>query len=1442
MTMKNPAGTHFSSVVFLDAQTIKYTIACAIAILCSFAGIAQINLIPTSDGGFENATVTLAANGWTAANATGSAWVCGSGATPYAGTNSGYIASSGTTYGYTNALAGQTRVSHLYRNVTIPAGVTGLTLSFQLKSGGEVGQDRLFVSTAPTSVTPTTSSTTGYVTQITGATLVYVQPVLIPTYSLVSIHLPNSVAGTTLRIIFSWMNDGATQTNPNPSSIDDVSLTYWPVPPAAGACGYSFAATGAVHTYSVPIGCSALAIDAWGGAGGTCHYQSSNNTSWNLGGLGGRTQATVNVTPSTTSTATVLQVTTGGKGGNATSAGAGAGGYNGGGKGSDYNANLNGGGGGGASDVRVSPYGLADRLVVAGGGGGGGFNSGGGRQDERGGNGGGTTGEAGYEGGTFDAVQAGQPGTPTAGGAKATGSGVGNDGALGTGGAGTSTASTATGGGGGGGYYGGGSGFFGGGGGGSSYAVPGATAVTHTQGITPYNGIVYITPVAPTIFTVTTTGGGGCPGPAPTVGLNGSQTDVNYQLYLGGTAVGSPVTGTGSAISFGSVATTGTYTVAAYYTGYNGCLTVMAGSSVVTTTGPDVSSLATAASSPCLGSASTVTITSSTLVSGTAYTVDYTLSGANTGTHSASMAFGTGSGTFTIAAVDLPNPGATTITINTITITSTGCSSTPGSGNVANFTVRQAPGAISGVVSGLCTGSTTTLSNPVAGGTWSSSNTAVATVNTSGDVGGVGAGTATITYSTGCGADATQTVSIAAGGSTISGASSVCEGATTPLSIAATGGTWSSSSTAIATVDVSGGVTGVGAGAVTISYSAGCVSTWPMTVIAAPGAITGITSGICTSGTTTLSNPVAGGTWSSGTPSVATVHTTSGVVTGISAGSTVITYSTGCGADATTTVTISASGGVISGAASVCVGAGTPLSIAATGGTWSSSNTAIATVDASGVVTGVGAGAVTITYSAGCLATWPMTIDALPGAITGVTSGICTSGTTALSNPVAGGTWSSGTPAVAAVNATTGVVTGVSAGSAVITYSTGCGDATTTVTISAGGGTISGATSICVGSNTALSIAATGGTWSSSNTTIATVDASGVVTGAGAGSVTISYSSGCTSTHAFTVVAAPGPITGGSIVCVGATLALNNTVAGGTWSGSNPGVAAISTTGVATGVASGTATISYTTGCGTDATLAFTVNAIPTVAAISGTTTVCVGGNIQLTDATPGGTWTSSAAGTATVSNTGAVSGVAAGAVAISYSVTNSCGTTNVTYNVTVDAANGGTITGADSVCKGAAHKVTLTASVAGGAWTSSNTARAVIDATTGEVTGISTGAFTITYVVANTCGTFTVTHAMYVRSPSRCATGIAVNQQDGTELKVFPNPNDGTFTLTLLSGNAEEATVTISNVLGATVRSFTIPTNKAADVTLHVAPGVYLLSVSVGDERYNSRVVVSGK
>ncbi len=86
-----------------------------------------------------------------------------------------------------------------------------------------------------------------------------------------------------------------------------------------------------------------------------------------------------------------------------------------------------------------------------------------------------------------------------------------------------------------------------------------------------------------TLPSASLTGGGVyCPGGAGVaVGLDNSTTGINYQLQLNGVNDGTPVAGTGSAISFGLKTVTGTYTVIATNTTTT-CTAAMTGSAFIT--------------------------------------------------------------------------------------------------------------------------------------------------------------------------------------------------------------------------------------------------------------------------------------------------------------------------------------------------------------------------------------------------------------------------------------------------------------------------------------------------------------------------------------------------------------------------------------------------------------------------------------------------------------------------------------------------------------------------------------------------------------------------------------------------------------------------------------------------------------------------------------------
>ncbi len=131
----------------------------------------------------------------------------------------------------------------------------------------------------------------------------------------------------------------------------------------------------------------------------------------------------------------------------------------------------------------------------------------------------------------------------------------------------------------------------------------------------------------------------------------------------------------------------------------------------------------------------------------------------------------------------------------------------------------------------------------------------------------------------------------------------------------------------------------------------------------------------------------------------------------------------------------------ISGPSFVCLGTSITLSDPVPGGIWTSSNTAIATVGSStGIVTGVTSGVVYISYT-GSSYSYYLRVRPLLPPILGKTN-ICISDTAHLYTlgPLWGSaTWSSSSIAIATIDSMSGIVTGISLGTAIITYSdSGC--------------------------------------------------------------------------------------------------------------------------------------------------------------------------------------------------------------------------------------------------------------------------------------------------------------------------------------------------------------------------------------------------------------------
>ena len=461
-----------------------------------------------------------------------------------------------------------------------------------------------------------------------------------------------------------------------------------------------------------------------------------------------------------------------------------------------------------------------------------------------------------------------------------------------------------------------------------------------------------------------------------------------------------------------------------------------------------------------------------------------------------------------------------------------------------------------------------------------------------------------------CGITATASRTITVNPLTpITGTLTTCVGNTTTLANATPAGTWSSSATSIATiVSTTGIVTGIAPGTANITYTtaSGCTATAIVTVTPLPGAITG-TLVLCSGLTTALANATPGGTWSNGTGSVATIDA-AGLVTGISGGTSTITYSFGGSCYSTAVVTVnqspvisstSSTNPTVCGASdgSITLSGLTPGATYVVSYTTTSVHTITLTADGTGSIVMVGfpAGSYTnikVTTTAGCVSNivGPIALTDLgtPATPTATNSSPVCSGSIVVLTGVSttsGVTFNwSGPSGFSAATATTTVNPSAATTGTVYAYtltvtSAGCTSlpAITIVTVNPIpqiAGTSKTDPTTCFGTDGTITITglAPGETYtanylfngSPATATITTNTAgTGVITGLISGSYTalnVTSAFGCTSPDASGLVltdpgAPPIPvITANTPLCVGQTLALGATdlVPGGTYSWAGP--------------------------------------------------------------------------------------------------------------------------------------------------------------------------------------------------------------------------------------------------------------------------------------------------
>ena len=642
--------------------------------------------------------------------------------------------------------------------------------------------------------------------------------------------------------------------------------------------------------------------------------------------------------------------------------------------------------------------------------------------------------------------------------------------------------------------------------------------------------------------------------------------------------------------------------------------------------------------------------------------------GASGGRHYGQYHGGT-CGSFKVAATSHPDR-----TTDTATVTVAGCVAP-----VAAVTVSPAAPTVQvGQTAQLTATPRDATGNPLTGRviTWQSSNGAVASVNGSGLVTAVATGAATITAtSEGQSGTAVVTVSnVPVASVTVTPASaSVQQGATVQLTATprdangtALSGrvvTWGSNNTAVATVSGSGLVSGAGAGSATITAtSEGQSGTAAITVTAPTGqlAIGDSVQATVSTWVRNIAQPPADP--ATGTPPSVIGTQSAGARGVVDSGPVLNTTPGGDGAIRYHVLFAAAPSGwvvqdylakivptvpvaaVTVTPASVSVLQGQTVQLTATPRdangnpltgrviTWQSSDNTIATVNGSGLVSGVAAGGpVTMTAtSEGQSGTATVTVTVAPVAAVTVSpsaANIAITGTVQLTatprdangNPLTGRaiSWSSSNNNIATVNGS-GLVTGVTAGSVTITATSEGQSGTASITVA--GAPVASVTvtppsaSVPAGQTVQLTATlkdANGNvltgrtvTWASNNTTVATVNSNGLVTTKVAGSATITATSeGQSGTAAITVTPVPvasvtvTPATAG--VAVGSTVQLTATPkdANGnpltgrvvTWQSSNNAIASVNGSGLVSGVAAGGPVTITATSEGQSGTAAVTV-------------------------------------------------------------------------------------------------------------------------------------------------------------------------------------------------------------------------------------------------------------
>src|SRR6202046_5753429 len=713
--------------------------------------------------------------------------------------------------------------------------------------------------------------------------------------------------------------------------------------------------------------------------------------------------------------------------------------------------------------------------------------------------------------------------------------------------------------------------------------------------------------------------------------------------------------------------------------------------------------------------------------------------------------------------------------------------------------------------------------------------------------------------------------------------------------------TWTSQAAGVATIAAGGSATAVGTGTSQIQATSGAVSgSTILTVTSAtlvsvavtpanPSVVKGQTEQFTATGTfsdNSTQNLTGSVAWTSQTPGVVTI-TAGGLATGLATGTSKIEAASGA-IDGTTNLTVTAPTltSITVTPADPSILKGQTEQFTATGtfsdhstqnltgtATWTSQTTAVATIAAGGLATGVkagtskiqaasggGSGAPTLTVTAPSLVSIAVT-PANPSIAKGTKEQFTATGTfsdNSTQNLTGSVTRASAHTSVATISAS-GLAAGVGAGTSKIQATSGAVNGSTTLTVSAATlesiavtpanpsiakGTTKQFTATGTFSDSSTQNLTSTVTWSSQTTSVATIAAGGLATGVATGRSTIKAASGAVSgSTTLTVTAA-------TLVSIAVTPASPSIKAGAkqqftatgtfsdnstqnltssvTWSSATTGVATITTGGMATGVAPGTSTIKAVSGAiSGSTTLTVTAATLVSIAVTPANPSVKVGAKQQFTatgtfsdnstqNLTSSVTWSSATTGVATITTGGLATAVAAGTSTIKAVSGAISGSTTLTVtavtlvSIAVTPAN-------PSIAKAATQQFTATGTFSDNSTQnltssvtwSSGTTSVATITTGGLATGVAAGTSTIKAASGAISGSTTLT----VTSTSATLQVLVVGPQNPV---IADNGVTQAFTATghFSDGSTQNltssATWTSSSTGVATVTTAGVATSKA--------------------------------